>query len=296
MSPRPSWEGHLRLSLVSCPVALYGATTRAGSVSFHLINPATGHRIRQLVVDAETGEEVERRDLVRGYETEKDEYLLFTDEEIASVRPESTRTIDIERFVKREAIDRIWWDEPYYLAPSEKSGVEAFIVIREALRRSSQVAIGRVVLHMRERMVAIEPRGNGILVTTLRSHDDLRPESEVFDSIPSHRADAKMVDIADRIIAQQAAPFEPESFVDQYEEGLRELIRRKQKGGGGGSPAPAPRRDNVIDLMDALKRSLSGGKKSGTTAKAQRSKASAPAAKKATAKTPRRRTTRRKAG
>ena len=174
--------------------------------------------------------------------------------------------------------------------------MEGFVVIRAALRRSSQVAIGRVVMNMRERMVAIEPRDEGMLVTTLRSHDDIRSEAEVFDAIPSRRADAKMVEIADRIIAQQAGPFEPESFVDQYEEGLRDLIRRKQKGGGGGWPAPPPRRDNVIDLMDALKRSLSNGKKTGTTAKAARRKAPSPAAKSAERTTPRSRTTRRKAG
>jgi DNA end-binding protein Ku len=258
MAQRPSWEGHLRLSLVSCPVALYGATSRAGDVSFRLINPDTGNRIRQLTVDAETGDELTRGELVRGFEVEKDQYVLLTDDEIRGVRLESTKTIDIERFVKLESIDRIWWEDPYYLAPSEKAGIEAFVVIREALRRSGQVAIGRVVIHTRERMVALEPRGQGILVTTLRSHDEIRPDSEVFESIPARKADARMVQIAEQIIAQQQGPFEPEAFVDRYEDALRELIRSKQDGGDDGVASPPPSQDNVIDLMEALKRSLSG--------------------------------------
>jgi DNA end-binding protein Ku len=278
MAQRPSWEGHLRLSLVSCPVALYGATSRAGDISFRLINPETGNRIRQMTVDAETGEEVERRDLVRGFEIEKDRYVLLTDDEIKGVRLESTKTIDIERFVKIEEIDRIWWEDPYYLAPSEKAGIEAFTVIREALRRSGQVAIGRVVIHTRERMVALEPRGEGILVTTLRSHDEIRPEAEVFDSIPARKADPKMVQIAEQIIAQQQGPFDPDAFIDRYEDALRELISSKQDGGDGGVSAPPPPRDNVVDLMDALKRSLSG-----KAAKPTAARGKAPA-KKATAK------------
>lgn len=293
MALRPSWEGHLRLSLVSCPVALYGATSRAGDVSFRLINPDTGNRIRQIAVDAETGKEVERRDLVRGFEIEKDRYVLLTDDEIKSVRLESTKTIDIERFVKVEDIDRIWWEDPYYLAPSEKAGIEAFVVIREALRRSGQVALGRVVIHTRERMVALEPRGEGILVTTLRSNDEIRPEAEVFETIAARKADAKMVQIAEQIIAQQQGPFDPASFVDHYEEALRELIRSKQDGGDGGVSAPA--KDNVIDLMEALKRSLSGesGKPpqrvAKATAKKPATKARAAPAKAAAAKPARRR-------
>lgn len=294
MAPRPSWEGHLRLSLVSCPVALYGATSRAGDVSFRLINPATGNRIRQVAVDAETGEEVERRDLVRGFEVEKDRYVLLTEEEIRGVRLESTRTIDIERFVGIGEIDRIWWDDPYYLAPSEKAGIEAFVVIRDALRRSGQVAIGRVVIHTRERVVALEPRGEGILLTTLRSHDEIRPEAEAFDGIPARKADAKMVHIAEQIIAQQQGPFEPEAFIDRYEDALRALIRSKQDGGDDGVAAPPPAKDNVVDLMEALKRSLSGG---AGRAPARAAKAVAkPRAAKAGKAAPRAKPARRRAG
>lgn len=286
MAPRPSWEGHLRLSLVSCPVALYTATSREGDVSFRLINPDTGNRVRQLMVDAETGKEVERKDLVRGFEVEKDQYILLSDEEIRSVRLESTRTIDIERFVSRDEIDRIWWDVPYYLIPSEKAGMEAFVVIREALRKTGRIALGRVAMHTRERLVAIEPREEGLLVTTLRSRDDIRDAAEVFDTIPDRKADTRMVAIAEQIIAQQQGPFDPSEFVDHYEEALRELIRSKQEDGDGGVPAaPPPRDDNVIDLMEALKRSLGGGDEApAKRAKTAAKKSATPAKKPAAAK------------
>ncbi|WP_291295070.1 Ku protein [Elioraea sp.] len=271
MAQRPSWEGHLRLSLVSCPVALYNASSREGDISFRLINPATGNRVRQLTVDAETGDPVERGSLVRGFEVSKDHYVLLTDEEISNVRLESTRTIDIERFVDRNEIDRIWWDNPYFLVPSEKAGIEAFIVIREALQGSARVALGRVVLHSRERLVALEPRGRGILVTTLRSHDEIRADEELFSAIPERKVDARMVTIAEEIIAQHAGAFDPTEFIDRYEDALRELIARKDDGGDGGVTAPPPERDNVIDLMAALKQSLAGkpGKAAAPAARAK---------------------------
>lgn len=282
MAQRPSWEGHLRLSLVSCPVALYTASYREGDLSFRLINPATGNRVRQLTVDAETGEPIDRGALVRGFEVSKDHYILLTDEEISSVRLESTRTIDIERFVDREEIDRIWWDKPYFLVPAEKAGVEAFVVIREALRKSRRIALGRVALHSRERLVALEPRGRGILVTTLRSHDEIREDEELFSTIPDLKADARMVTIAEEIIAQHKGAFDPTAFIDRYEEALRELIAEKDDGGDGGVTAPPPERDNVIDLMDALKRSLAG--KPGKAAPAPSAKGRAKPAAKPTAK------------
>ncbi|GGJ21705.1 hypothetical protein GCM10011320_31240 [Neoroseomonas lacus] len=185
--------------------------------------------------------------------------------------------------MKVDDIDRIWWEDPYYLAPSEKAGIEAFVVIREALRRSGRIAIGRVVIHTRERMVALEPRGEGIIVTTLRSHDEIRPEAEVFDSIPVRKADPKMVHIAEQIISQQQGPFDPSGFVEHYEEALRELIRSKQDGDDAGVSAPPPPKGKVIDLMEALKRSLSGGKtKAPARAASARAKAPATKATKAT--------------
>jgi DNA end-binding protein Ku len=254
MAMRPIWEGHLRLSLVACPVSLFTATSTAHDVHFHLINPKTGHRIRTQTVDPDGGE-VARRDLVRGFEVEPDRYVLLTDEEIKSVRLESTRTLDIERFVEASGIDRIWWDAPYYMVPDGKAGVDAFNVIRDAMEAAGRVALGRLVIGTRERVVAIEPRGRGMLMTTLRSFDEVRAEAELFDAIPKGRTDAKMVDIAARIIAQQEGPFDPTAFDDRYEDALRALIESKQAGAVTAAP---PKSDNVIDLMEALRRSLEG--------------------------------------
>lgn len=257
MAMRAVWEGHLRLSLVACPVSLFSATSTAKDVRFHLINPKTGNRIRTQTVDPDGGE-VARRDLVRGFEVGPDRYVLLTDEEIKSVRLESTRMLDIERFVEASAIDRIWWDTPYYLVPDGKAAVDAFNVIRDAMADSGRVALARLVMGARERVVAIEARGRGMLVTTLRSFDEIRNEDELFDAIPKGRTDAKMVDIAARIIAQHEGPFDPTAFDDRYEDALRALIRAKQDGGDGGVTAAPRKSDNVIDLMEALRRSLEG--------------------------------------
>lgn len=289
MAPRPSWEGHLRLSLVACPVSLYPATSYASDIRFHLINPETGNRIRQIVVDPEAGE-VERKNLVKGYEYEKDQYVLLTNEEIRSVRLESTRTIDIERFVDQSEIDRIWWDSPYYLVPDGKAGLDAFTVIRSAMEDAGKVALARVVIGTRERVVAIEPRGRGMLLTTLRSHDEIRDEDALFDDIPAMKPNRQMIEIADKIIEQQAGPFDPTQFNDRYEDALRELIESKKGGDDGGvTAAPPSRNDNVIDLMEALRKSLEqGGKPANdtrkTAARAAPAKRAAakPAAKKAT--------------
>jgi DNA end-binding protein Ku len=255
MAQRPIWEGHLRLSLVACPVSLYTATSTAGDIHFHLINPDTGHRVRTQAIDPDGGE-VDRKTLVRGYEFEKDRYLLLTNEEIKSVRLESTGTIDIERFVDGAQIDRIWWNDPYYLVPDGKAGLDAYIVIRDAMVKSGKVALGRVVIGTRERLIAIEPRGEGMLVTTLRSHDEIRDAEPLFEAIPQRRSDQKMLVIAEQIIDQLGGPFDPTQFNDRYEEALRALIRDKQAGGATEVTAPAPRDDNVIDLMEALRRSL----------------------------------------
>jgi DNA end-binding protein Ku len=263
MAQRPIWEGHLRLSLVACPVSLYTATSSASDIHFHLINPATGNRIRTQAIDPEAGE-VDRKTLVRGFEIEKDRYLLLTNDEIKSVRLESTETIDIERFVDGKAIDRIWWNDPYYLAPDGKAGLDAYIVIRDAMEKSGKVALGRVVIGTRERLVAIEPRGEGMLVTTLRTHDEIRDSAPLFEPIPDRKPDARMIAIAEQIIDQQAGPFDPSEFNDRYEDALRALIRDKQKGGEGAVTAPPPRDDNVIDLMEALRRSLEKNGESAT--------------------------------
>ena len=256
MAYRPTWQGHLKLSLVTCPVALYTATNAAGDVHFNLINPKTNNRIKMITTDPETGP-IERKDLVKGYEVSKGEYILLTDEEIKSVKLESTKTIDIERFVPGDEIDRIYWDNPYYLAPDGKMAQEAFGVIRTAMEKSGQVALGRIVMATRERILALEPRGNGILAYTIRTDAEVRKADEIFGAISDAPADPAMISIAERIIEQQEGPFDPSRFVDRYEEALKALIEDKKK---GHKPAKVAEPDdsNVIDLMSALRASLAG--------------------------------------
>jgi DNA end-binding protein Ku len=255
---RPAWEGHLRLSLVTCPVALYTAVEHAADVHFHLINPDTNNRIRMQTVDAGTGKPVERADLVRGFEVAKNKYVLFDKEELDAVKLESTRIIDIEAFVDAKSIDRIYWDEPYYLAPAGRTGMEAYAVIRAAMDRQDKVALGRLVLHQRERICALEPRDGGILLTTLRSHDEIRSSDQVFDrNLP--KPDPRLLEIAEKIIEQQEAAFDPSQFKDRYEDALRDLIARKAKGEKLVRPAEPEEEGKVVDLMDALRRSLKGG-------------------------------------
>jgi DNA end-binding protein Ku len=260
MAQRPIWEGHLRLSLVACPVALFNATTSTRDISFHLLHKDTHNRIRMIPHDPDLGE-VERKDLVKGYEIEKDQYVVVTDDEIKSVRLPSTRTIDIERFVDAAEIDRIYWNAPYYLTPNSAAGIDAYTVVRDAMGESGKIALGKVVLHMRERMVALEARDKGILCTTLRTKDEVRDQGDFFSSIPNVKADKKMIEIAEKIIAQQEAEFDPAQFRDRYEDALRKLIEAKTKGHRT-VEAPPPEKDNVIDLMEALKKSLKGADKS----------------------------------
>jgi DNA end-binding protein Ku len=254
---RPTWEGHLRLSLVTCPVALYTATESTADVHFHMINPKTHNRIRMQAVDAGTGKPVERSDLVRGFEIAKNKYVLFDKDELDAVKLDSTRTIDIAEFVDAAAIDRIYWDQPYYLAPSGKTGIEAYAVIRAAMEKQDKVALGRLVLHQRERVCAVEPRDGGLLLTTLRSHDEIRSTAEIFDrNLP--KADPRMLEVAEKIIEQQQAEFDPSEFKDRYEDALRDLIKRKAKGEDVVSAEEPEPEEKVVDLMEALQRSLKG--------------------------------------
>ena len=281
MAVRPTWSGHLRLSLVTCPVALYNATSTAGDVHFNLINPATGGRIKMVTTDAQTGEPVNRGELVKGYEVEKGRYIILSNEEIAAVKLESTRVIDIDRFVDADQIDRLYWNAPYYLVPDGDLALEAFAVIREAMVRTNQVALGRLVLHTRERLVALEPRGKGIMASTLRVADEVKSPDEVFGAIKDVAVDENMVSIAQKIIEQQHGAFEPESFRDRYEDALRALIAEKE----GQKPAKqdeAPQDTNVTDLMAALRASLQRETPTSRT----RSPARAPAAPAAPKKKP----------
>lgn len=292
MATRPTWQGHLRLSLVSCPVALYTATASGSEVRFNMLHNATHNRIKMIPTDPETGP-VDRSEIVKGYEIEKGRYVVVTDEEIKSVRLETTRTLDIERFVDESDIDRLYWNEPYYLVPDGDMAVEAYSVIREAMREAGQVALGRLVMHQRERLMALEPRDRGIITYTLRTNREVKSAADFFDRIPDQKPNAQMVEIATRIIEQQEGPFDPSQFNDRYEDALRALIKAKEKGATVTAPAE-PKEAEVIDLMEALRRSLGqtgGGERRKPTGKAPargggKSAASAkkPAAKKAPAK------------
>lgn len=273
MAARPSWRGHLKLSLVTCPVALYNAITPAGDVHFHLINPETNNRVRMVTVDAETEEPLERKDLVKGYEFSKGRYVTLTQDEIDAVKLESTKTIDIEKFVPAEEIDRLYWDNPYYLVPDGKLAAEPFAVIRKAMERSEQVALGRVVISQRERLVALEPRDEGIVATTLRSYDEVREAGQFFDEIPNVRTDKEMVDIAEKIMMQKKAKFDASEFEDRYEDALRDLIQRKRKGQEVIEAEEPEEPSNVVDLMAALQASL--GKRGAQKAPARKQRAAA---------------------
>lgn len=258
MAARPSWEGHLRLSLVTCPVALWPATTEAETVRFNLINPKTNNRIKMKTVDAGTGEELSRGDLVKGFAIAKDEYVLLDKDDFESVKLESTRIIDIEKFVPRTSIDRLYWDSPYHLVPNGKTGIEAFAVIREAMKKKGMVAIGRLVMSTRERVCAIEIEEDGLVLTTLRTAEEVRQLDEIgHPELP--KPDPQMLDIAEKIVAQQSGAFDPAEFTDRYEDALRALIEEKKKGRPVKSTKPREADDtNVIDLMAALKKSLQG--------------------------------------
>ena len=251
LSARPMWQGSLRLSLVSCPVALYGATNRSSDISFHLLNPETNNRIRMIPTDPDTGP-VERADLVKGYEISKNHYVVLTADELNAVKLESTKTIEIERFVDEKDIDRLYWNDPYYLLPNDKAGVEAYTVIRDALAQTGRIALGRVVMHTRERLVALEARDKGIIAYTLRMGDEVVQPKDAFADIPASKPNKQMIEIARKIIEQQEGAFEPEKLEDHYENALRELIRRKEKGEKLVT-AELVDDDNVIDLMEARK-------------------------------------------
>jgi DNA end-binding protein Ku len=281
MAARPTWQGHLRLSLVSCPVALYTATSRTNDVSFNMLHKTTHNRIRMIPTDPELGP-VERSDIVKGYQIEKDHYVVVTAEEIENVRLESTRTIDIDRFVDDADIDRLYWNDPYYLVPDGKVAVEAFTVIREAMASAGKVALGRVVMHQRERLLAMEPRDKGLIAWTLRTYDEVKKPAEIFADIPDVKPDKNMVEIAAKIIDQQEGPFDPSQFKDHYEEALRALIKEKEKGAGRKVTAEPPKEGEVIDLMEALRRSLGekGGKSAARPAGAKATVHKVPAKKK----------------
>src|SRR5499427_7101076 len=257
MAPRANWKGFLRLSLVTCPVALYPATSEADRISFNQINKNTGHRIRYVKVDVDTGEEVASEDIVKGYKVDTDTYVEVTNEELDNVALESTRTIEIDEFVHRDEIDPRYIIRPYYLCPDGKVGHDAFAVIRETIRDMNMVAIGRVVLTSREHIIALEPLGKGLVGTLLRYPYEVRSESEYFDEIQDVKVTKDMLDLAKHIVNQKSSNFEPEKFEDHYETALIDLINQK-RAGKPLTKMEQPRGENVVDLMEALRRSVGG--------------------------------------
>ena len=274
MAPRANWKGYLKLSLVSCSVALFPATTTRERVRFNIINRETGNRVRYEVVDAETGEAVAQEERVKGYKS-GDRYVLLEEDELDEVALESTHTIDIESFVPREEVDEIYLDESYYLVPDDKVGVEAFAVIRDAMRAKGLVGLARVVLYRRERLLMLEPRGEGIAGTLLRYRNEVRDQEDYFDDIPGVKVPKDMLELAVHILETNKAKFDPSKFEDRYEGALKKLIAAKQAGKELPA-APAPEPSNVINLMDALRRSVQaerGGTSNGGGRKAARKRA-----------------------
>jgi DNA end-binding protein Ku len=255
MAPRANWKGFLRLSLVTCPVALYPATSESEKVSFNQLNRKTGHRIKYAKVDADTGEEVANEDIVKGYMLDKDQFIEVSTEELEELALESTRTIDIDEFVDRDEIDPRYLIRPYYLRPDGKVGHDAFAVIRETIRDMNKVAIGRVVLTNREHIIALEPLDKGLMGTLLRYPYEVRAADEYFDEIQDVKVTKDMLDLARHIVNQKSGRFEPDKFEDHYEAALVQLINSKR----AGKPVTAkarPRGENVVDLMDALRQSI----------------------------------------
>jgi Ku protein len=254
--PRAYWKGYLRLSLVTCPIELFPATSQSEKTHFHQINTRTGHRLRQQMVDEETGRPVDSEHKGRGYELSKGKYVEIDEDELKAIQIESTRTIDIDGFVPRSQIDKRYLDKPYYIAPNGKTGTEAFVVIRDAMQDEDRVALARIVMAHREHIIMLEPLGKGILGTTLRYDYEVRKENEYFAHVPSPRISKDMVELATHILESKATKFDPEKFKDEYEQALRKLVQRKAKGHTIEGPEPPERPSNVINLMDALRESI----------------------------------------
>ncbi|WP_460452442.1 non-homologous end joining protein Ku [Alsobacter sp. SYSU BS001988] len=256
MAPRANWKGYLKLSLVSCAVALYPASSSSSRVSFNTLNRQTGNKVKRIYVDPDTGEEVPGEDQVKGYAVAKNAYVLVEDDELDAVKIESTHTVDIEKFVPRSEIDPRYMDAPYYIAPDDRVAQEAFAVIREAMRDSGMVALARVVIARRERILMIEPWDKGLLGTVLRYGYEVRDAAAYFEDIPDLTIPAEMKDLAHVIVDRKAGHWVPAEFEDRYEAAVVEMLRSKQAGAPVVEAAAAPRPQNVVNLMDALRKSL----------------------------------------
>lgn len=261
MAPRAYWKGYLKLSLVSCPIALYPATSSSERVSFNRINRETGNRLKQLLVDSESGEPVEKDDIAKGYPVAKGEYVLVEDDELEKIKIESSHTIDINSFVPRDEIDDRYLSNSYYIAPTDKVGQEAFVVVRDAMRDKKMVAIGRIVLARREHVVMLEPFDKGILATTLRYAYEVRDHASYFEDIDEVKLPDEMKDLATHIVDTKATHFAPKDYEDHYENAVVDLIRKKQAGRPIEAETPVEEQPRVINLMDALRASVEGDTK-----------------------------------
>jgi DNA end-binding protein Ku len=272
VAPRAYWKGYLKLSLVSCPVALFPASSEREKIRFHQINKETGNRIKYRKVDAETEDDVDAADIVKGYEVGKGEYIELEPEELEAVAIESTRTIEIDEFVPRKEIDDLYLNNPYYVVPDGEVGQQAFAVIREAIRKEGMVALGRVVFTSREHVIALEPRGKGLLGVTLRYPYEIRKEDQYFDEIEDEKIPKDMLELASHIVETKSGHFNPDKFEDHYEEALKELLKKKRA--GEKIEAPKEREPaKVINLMDALRRSVSAERGGGARRKPPRNSA-----------------------
>jgi DNA end-binding protein Ku len=277
MAPRAYWKGYLRLSLVSCPIQLFPATSEREKVRFHQINKKTGNRIRYRKVDAESGHEVDADNIVKAYEVSKGNYIEIEQDELDAVELESTRMIDIDQFVPRKEIDELYLANPYYIVPDGEVGLQAFAVIREAIKKENMVALGKVVFTNREHIIALEPRDKGLMGVTLRYPYEIRKEKDYFDDIPNESVPKDMLELATHIVHSKAGHFKPQDFDDRYESALKELIKRKQEG----KPIERVKEREpakVIDLMEALRRSA--GEKTTARRPAKRAASHSRAAKK----------------
>ena len=277
MAPRSNWKGYIKLSLVSAAVAIYPATSSSEKVRFNTLNRATGNRLKRQMVDSATGDVVESDEQVKGFAVGKDEYVIVEDDELSNIAIESSKTIDIESFVPKESIDDRYRDAPYYIAPEDKVGQEAFAVIRDAMKKKKMVGIARIVMARRERIMMLEPFGKGLMGTTLHYPYEIRGEDSAFEDIPDMQLPAQMVGLAEEIIDRMTGKFEPDKFEDRYENAMIELIRSKQAGQPVKQAKASAKPSNVVNLMDALKRSIGEG--AGGKAPAKKQKAP-PAAKK----------------
>jgi len=280
MAQRPIWRGHLRLALVSCPVALYTAKHDRGNIHFNLINPDTGNRIRMITQDAETDQPLNRKDLVKGYEFKKDTYVLLNDEDFNSVKVESSSTMVIEKFVEAGSIDPLYYDSSYYLAPDGKAGLDVYAVLYEAIEKTGRIALSRVVIAQRERTIALRPMEGGLVAQTLHEQRDINDAKAVFEGATDTKTDPDMVKLATQLIDRQTGTYDPSDIEDKYETRLRALIDAKLKGQGiEDEPTEEPDRGNVVDLMAALRRSLGQGSDEPARAEpaAKGKKAAAPA-------------------